>query len=500
MKRSASSTLVIWRCGAFALVTLATVLPTSAGAGWPEGRPGATPERPSILFLFTDDQRADALGEFGNSYLRTPTLDGLARRGFRFREAHIMGSHHGAVCAPSRAMLMSGRTLFRVYDDLDGVETFPEVLGRNGYVTFGTGKWHQSRESFARSFKQGRRVFFGGMSDHGAVPVQDLLPDGGFTEVERRGFSTDLFADAAIRFLEGQTVAGTPFLAYVAFTAPHDPRTPPDAFRRLYAGAGQPLPPNFMPVHPFNNGWMTGRDEQLAAWPRKPRVIREQIGEYYGLVSHLDARIGDVLQTLERTGLAEQTVVIFASDNGLALGSHGLLGKQSLYEHSTRGPLIVAGPGIPAGESRALVTLYDLFPTIAALTGVELPEGVEGLDLSVLWSGAAARVRDTLYTAYEDKMRAVRDARFKLIRYPLLGHEQLFDLERDPYELRNLARDPDYAEEGARLRALLESHHEALADPHPLVTGEEASMVFDYESVERQPDAHQPAWVVEKYF
>jgi arylsulfatase A-like enzyme len=125
---------------------------------------------------------------------------------------------------------------------------------------------------------------------------------------------------------------------------------------------------------------------------------------------------------------------------------------------------------------------------------------VEGLDLSVLWSGDAARVRDTLYTAYEDKMRAVRDARFKLIRYPLLDHEQLFDLERDPYELRNLARDPHHAEERVRLRALLESHHEALGDPHPLVTEGKAPTVFHYESVERQPDEHQPAWVVEKYF
>ncbi len=484
-----------------ALVLLWVVLAAATPARGEEPVP-AIPARPNILFLFTDDQRADALGAYGNPYVRTPTLDELARRGFNFREAHIMGSHHGAVCAPSRAMLMSGRTLYRVYDDLDGVETFPEVLGRNGYVTFGTGKWHQSQESFARSFQKGRRVFFGGMSDHGAVPVQNLLPDGGFSEVEAAGFSTDLFVDAAIAFLEGHaaTDATRPFLAYVAFTAPHDPRTPPETYQAMYAGTGQPLPANFMPVHPFHNGWMTGRDEVLAAWPREPGVIREQIGGYYGLISHVDARIGDLLATLGRTGLADRTVVVFASDNGLALGSHGLLGKQSLYEHSTRVPIIVAGPGIPVGESDALVTLYDLFPTIAALTGVEVPDGVEGLDLSVLWRGEATQVRDALYTAYEDKMRAVRDGRFKLIRYPPLGHVQLFDLERDPFELRNLAEDPDYAELKARLAALLESHHDALEDPHPLVTDEKASLDFDYESIEREPDRHQPAWVVEKYF
>jgi len=268
----------------------------------------------------------------------------------------------------------------------------------------------------------------------------------------------------------------------------------------MYAGAGQPLPPDFMPVHPFHNGWMTGRDEQLAAWPRAPEVIREQIGEYYGLISHLDARVGDLLETLEDTGLADRTVVFFASDNGLALGSHGLLGKQSLYEHSTHVPLIVAGPGISAGESRALVMLYDLFPTIAALAGVELPEGVEGLDLSGLWRGEATGVREEIYTAYEDKMRAVRDGRYKLIRYPPLDYEQLFDLERDPFELRDLADDPDYADEKARLTALLESEHARLEDPHPLGTDEKASTEFDHESIRREPDDHQPDWVIKKYF
>ena len=462
----------------------------------------AAGERPNILFVFTDDQRADALGAYGNPYIQTPTLDGLARRGFNFHGAHIMGSHHGAVCAPSRAMLMSGRTLFRVYDDLDSVPTFPEVLRAHGYVTFGTGKWHQSRESFARSFTHGRRVFFGGMSDHDAVPVQDLLPDGRFSEVERDGFSTNVFVDAAIDFVRTHADTGdaAPFLAYVALTAPHDPRTPPGEYRSMYPGEGMPLPPDFMPVHPFHNGWMTGRDEQLAAWPRTPEVIREQLGEYYGLISHLDARLGDLLAALDSRDLTERTVIIFSSDNGLALGSHGLMGKQSLYEHSTHVPLIVAGPGIPAGESPALVMLYDLFPTIAGIAGVETPAGVEGLDLSVLWRGEKTAVRDAIYTAYEDTQRSVSDGRFKLIRYPALDHVQLFDLESDPLELRNLADDPDHADEKARLTELLESEHAALGDPHPLVTEARASMEFDYASVERQPDEHQPDWVVEKYF
>lgn len=459
-------------------------------------------ERPNVVLILSDDQRADAVGAYGNPYIRTPTLDGLAGRGFSFRGAHIMGSHHGAVCAPSRAMLMSGRTLFRVYDDLDSVTTLPEVLRGSGYVTFATGKWHQSQESFARIFSRGRRVFFGGMSDHEAVPVQDLLPDGGFSEVSHETFSTDLFVDAAIDFVEDHAATDptTPFLVYVALTAPHDPRTPPAKYRSMYPGKGMPLPANYMAVHPFHNGWMTGRDEQLAAWPRPPEVIREQLGEYYGLISHLDARVGDLLDVLESRGLAERTVVVFTSDNGLALGSHGLLGKQSLYEHSTHVPLIFAGPGIPHGHSEALVMLYDIFPTIAGLAGSDIPEGVEGKDLSVLWRGEATAVRDVIYTAYEDLQRSVSDGRFKLIRYPPLDHVQLFDLERDPFEIRNLADDPSHAGERARLTALLEAQHAALEDPHPLVIESEASMEFDHESVERKPDRHQPAWVVKKYF
>ena len=463
---------------------------------------GGAPARPNILFILSDDQRADTIGAHGNPYVETPSLDRLARRGFAFREAHIMGANQGAVCAPSRAMLMSGRTLFRVYDSLDGVPTFPEVMRQAGYETFVTGKWHQSEASLARSFTWGRHVFFGGMSAHDAVPVRDLRPDGSLGEPRRLGFSTDLFADAAIEFVRGQAArkGGAPFLAYVSFTAPHDPRTPPEPYRSRYRAAEMPLPPDFLPVHPFDNGWMTVRDEQLAAWPRAPETIREQRAEYYGLVGHLDARIGDILEALDETGLSKGTVVVFASDNGLALGSHGLLGKQSLYEHSTRVPLIMAGPGLPVGESRALVTLFDLFPTLARMCGLATPAGVEGVDLGPLWRGEVQSVREALYTAFDDTQRAVRDGRFKLIVYPKIGYEQLFDLQGDPFELRSLSDDPAHARTRARLRARMEEEHAALGDPHPLSVEPRAPMGFDYRAVERRPDEHQPAWVIEKYF
>jgi len=474
-------------------VFAAALLLSSCGAPAPD-------RSVNVLVILADDQRADAIHAWGNEAIRTPSLDQLAAEGFSFRNAHIMGSNQGAVCKPSRAMLMSGRQLFRVYDELDTVATFPERFRSQGYVTFGTGKWHQSQASFARSFSEGREVFFGGMSDHEAVPVRDLNPDGSFTDFVTRGFSTDVFADAALDFLEERARDGAPFLAYVAFTAPHDPRQPPEPWRSEYAGRAVPLPGNFMPLHPFDNGWMTGRAEQLAPWPRPPEMIAEQLGEYYGLISQLDDRIGDILAVLDETGLSDNTLVVYTADNGLALGSHGLLGKQSLYEHSNRVPLIIRGPGILQGESDALVMLYDLASTLHDLTVTEGAPGMDGLSLVPILRGDASHVRATIATVYEDLMRSVREDRFKLIRYPKLGFEQLYDLSSDPLELENLADDPLYAADLARLRELMESEHALLGDPDPLAVDSLWSPVFEYRSVVRSPDGHQPAWIVEKYF
>jgi len=182
-------------CRLAVLLVVVGLLPRAQSAA----QSTSSPEAPNILILLSDDQRADAVGAYGNPYLRTPHLDALVRQGFNFRQAYNMGAHRAAVCAPSRAMLMSGRQLYDVYDDLSGVPTFPELFRQHGYTTFGTGKWHQSQAPFRRSFSEGENIFFGGMSDHFAVPVSDLQADGSFTEPAVRGFSSTLFADAAGR-------------------------------------------------------------------------------------------------------------------------------------------------------------------------------------------------------------------------------------------------------------------------------------------------------------
>ena len=461
--------------------------------------------RPNVLFLFADDMRPDAIAAYGNQHIRTPTIDGLVERGFSFRQNYCMGSIHGAVCQPSRAMLMTGRTLYRVPMKLDGMKLLPELLGENGYATFGTGKWHNGAPSFLRAFQKGKAILLGGMSDHLKVPIVDVQDDR--TMSERRiadGFSSEMFVDAAIEFLTGRAKEGAdqrPFFLYVSFTAPHDPRQPPEEHRTPYYEARPPLPANFKPQHPFHNGWMVGRDEQLAAWPRTEDVIRDQLAEYYGMITHMDAQIARLLEVLKRTGAADNTYVIFAADHGLAVGSHGLLGKQNLYEHSMGCPLIFSGPGIPQRQdSRALTYLYDIFPSICDLTGISLPAGVEGKNLASIWRGEESKVRDTLFTTYEDLMRAVRDERWKLIRYPQIDHTQLFDLQNDPHELHNLATDPAQAARVAAMFKELETWQKRTDDKQPLVVENPQSKEIDLTGRARKPDRHQPEWIRKKYF
>ena len=461
----------------------------------------AAEAKPNFLFLFADDQRDDSIGAYGNRHIHTPNIDGIVRDGFSFNRAYCMGSIHGAVCQPSRAMLMSGRTLYRVPMDLKETPLMPEVLGKAGYTTFGTGKWHNGEKSFQRAFQQGRNIFFGGMSDHEQVPLKDMNSDGSLTK-RRKGekFSSELFADAAVDFLN-QAPGDKPFFAYVSFTSPHDPRQPPKEFVQPYYDADLPLPKNFLPQHPFFNGWMTGRDEALAAWPRDPEVIQDQLAEYYGMISHMDSQVGRILNALEKTGRAENTYIIYTADHGLAVGSHGLLGKQSLYEHSMGAPLIIAGLGIPAGKSSdALVYLLDLFPTIAELADVPLPKGVEGKSLVPIIKGTSTGVRDSLFTTYETFMRGVTDGRWKLIRYPHINYTQLFDLENDPDEMVNLAEQPAQKQRVERMMVLLEEWQKKTDDKTPLTSKNPQSKEIDLTGRKRKPDTHQPKWIVEKYF
>ncbi len=478
-----------------ALIALAAVLLAPAA--------GRAAGKPNILFLFADDQRADTIAAHGNPHIKTPNLDKLATSGFSFRSNYCCGGSSGAVCVASRAMLMSGKVWLNVDTvSLSGTKLMPELFGENGYVTFGTGKWHNGQASWLRAFQRGKNIMFGGMSDHSKVPVRNLGPNGKLTR-QRTGekFSSELFADTAIEFLK--TYDGKkPFFLYVAFTAPHDPRMPPLPYREAYYRDLPPLPANFLPQLPFDNGMMKGgRDENLAAWPRTETVIRDQLAEYYGMVTHLDEQVGRILAALAESGQAENTIVIYAADNGLALGSHGLLGKQSVFEHSMRVPLIVAGPGIPKGKStQAFSYLLDIFPTLCDVLGIQPPPHLEGASLRPIWEGKQDRVRDSVFLPYMQIQRAVRDERWKLIAYPKIGHLQLFDLASDPDERSNLIDQPQYAAEVERLQTLMHQWQAKVGDTLSVPAKNKPPDKVDLTGRPREPDQWQPEWIRKKYF
>ncbi len=459
--------------------------------------------RPNILILFADDMRADTIAAHGNPHIKTPNLDRLSAEGYSFHANYVFGGNSGAVCMPSRAMLMTGKTWFRIdTNTLKNVRLMPEHLAAAGYATFATGKWHNGTPSLVRAFQRGKAVMFGGMSDHTKVPIRDLGADGKLTEVRiGEKFSSELFADAAIEFLRNHDGV-KPFFAYVAFTAPHDPRQPPLEYREPYYRNLPPLPRNFLPQFPFDNGMMQGgRDENLGAWPRTETMIRNQLAEYYGLITHMDEQIGRILTTLRQTGRSENTIVIFAADNGLAIGSHGLLGKQSVYEHSTRVPMIISGPRVPRNRSTAAFTyLLDIFPTLCDVTGIDPPPDLDGHSLRPLWEGKSERVRESVFLPFLQIQRAVREDRWKLIAFPKIGHLQLFDLQADPHETTNLIDRPEHAGRIASLRNLMVRWQERVGDKLAIPQTNTAPPKVDLTGRARVPDQWQPDWIVKKYF
>ena len=435
-------------------------------------------KKPNILVLFTDDQRFDAVAELGNKEITTPNMDSLVRSGVTFTHTHIMGALGGAVCMPSRGMLMTGKSLFQMHRDASYIPAgdimMPEHFRAGGYTTFGTGKWHNGREAYHRCFSEGDNIFFGGMhqyeTDGHFRPFLNHYDETGEYPEEKafwgNKFSSIYYADAAVDFLEKQSGSENPFLAYVSFTSPHDPRTPPEEYGRNYKSDDVSLPGNFMPEHPFDNGELKIRDEVLIPHPRTEEAVRAEIASYYGMISEVDYQIGRILDALRDSGQYDNTIIVFAGDNGLAVGQHGLLGKQNLYDHSIRVPLVISGPGI-TGDTRngAYCYLLDLFPTLCDLAGLEIPGSVSGQSMLPAIRGESAG-RPHLFASYADLQRSIRRDEFKLIVYNVNGTitEQLFNINEDPLELNNLAGKEEWQEKQDDLRNLLKAEMRAQGD------------------------------------
>ena len=446
-------------------------------------------ERPNFLLLLSDDHAHRALSRLGELEVRTPHLDRLAKRGTLFTHCFNQGGWSGAVCVPSRTMLNTGRTLWNCRGTngagiAQGAALWGETLGRAGYETFMAGKWHIPDAALKRSFKSLGPLTGGFLlsTTNGAeayfrpAPGNPWTPDdpkwaGHWIQTNGQiSHSSVLIADSAIDFLRTSANQRTnPFFMYVAFNAPHDPRQAPSEFLDLYPPKKLKVPPNFLPKHPFliESGWQ-GRDEILAPYPRTPEVVRIHLQEYYAIITHLDAQVGRILEALDASGKANNTIIVFTSDQGLAVGQHGLMGKQNLHDHSLRMPFIMAGPGIPKGQRNdALFNMQSLFATTCEMAGVPTPNTVQFPSLVPLITGEKKQMHPALYAAFLDRQRAVRTPEWKLIRTPYADIVQLFNVKRDPWEMRNLAGEPKHAKTLATLDDALRALMTEMNDPMP---------------------------------
>lgn len=462
-----------WRASTGALTRPARLAPAATSA----------PPPPNILFLLSDDQRPDTIHALGNDIIETPNLDRLVAQGVAFTRAICANP----ICTPSRAEIASGMCGFH-----NGVTNFgqrlppaattwAQVMQAGGYHTWFVGKADIGGRPKQYGYQASAALFMGGGArwareqvDWKGIPAtgyrgwvfQDdagkLFPEQGI------GLTTNTsrqIADGAIRFIR-QRPDSKPYFLHVNFTAPHDPLLMPPEYAAKYHPAKIPLPANFLPQHPFDHGNLLGRDELTMNFPRTPSEVRGELACYYAVITQLDAEIGRILAALDETGQAANTLVIFASDHGVAIGSHGLRGKQNMYEHTIGVPLVMRGPGIPQGKRMAAqVYLRDLYPTACDLAGLAIPQPVEGHSLRPVIEGRSECIYPEVFGYYLDFQRMIRTDRWKLIDYPKIQRTQLFDLARDPAEMHDHSAHPQYAGVLADMRTRLFAEQQAHGDP-----------------------------------
>lgn len=447
-------------------------------------------QRPNILLIVSDDQRPDTVHSLGNSLIETPSLDRLVRDGSVFDRATC----GNPICTPSRAEILTGCNGFRMkVRDFGGQISadVPRMAARfrdAGYATWYVGKWHNDGRPQDHGYMSTRGLFTGG-GGRFATPQVDYAgrtvtgykgwvfrDDDGMLHAERGiGLTPEIsrnFADAAVDVIDLsvrglQESSGHPFFLHVNFTSPHDPLMLPLAWEDRYSESAMMLPQNFLPEHPFDHGNFNGRDEQLFRWPRTPTETRQEIAAYYAVISYMDQQIGRILACLKQHRLADNTIVIFTSDHGLALGSHGLRGKQNMYEHTIGTPLIMAGPGIPSGRRFSTQCyLRDLFPTLCDLAGVEISRAsIDGISLKPVLDGRTTQVHDFIVGYFRDSQRMIRTVDWKYVEYPEAERHQLFHLATDPLEKNDLSDLPEHLEQQRKLKKQMIDWFRRAGDP-----------------------------------
>lgn len=462
--------------------------------------------RPNILFIIADDQSPFDLKIYNpDSILETPAIDRLAAEGMVIDGAYHMGSWSGAVCTPSRTMVMCGRTLWHlpggnplasdpnyVPTDLPG-HTMPAVFNDEGYDTMRTCKRGNSYGAANRLFSV----------------IREATKRGGTDET-----GSAWHGEQVLDYLTERETAGDtdPFLIYFGFSHPHDTRDGTPVLLEKYgavnhadpsslppANENQPsLPDNYLPKHPFNNSHLDVRDEVAVGgvWTnRDERTIRNELGREFACSANIDIQIQRVLQKLEAMGELDNTYIFYCADHGMAIGRHGLQGKQNLYEHTWRIPMVVKGPGIdPGTRAQGNIYLLDVLATICDLAEIDAPATSEGKSFRPVLMGQKETVRDLLYGCYsggqKPGIRCVKQGDWKLIRYESAdgsAETQLFNLRHNPHEFLqehhapqlksligidpepdqvNLAGDPKYAGKLQEMNQRLLEEMRRLDDPY----------------------------------
>lgn len=446
-------------------------------------------ERPNLVYVFADQLRYQSMGFAGDEKAITPHIDRFAGEGVNFTNAVASSP----VCTAYRASLLTGK-----YTTSHGMvinelrisprqRCFGHVLTDADYRTAYIGKWHlyanelghhdDPRNSFVP--RGPHRLGFDGEwkaynfhhDNYGAyyhteTPQKIFYGEG--------VYEPDAQTDFAIDFIRRASVDGpNPFALFLSWGPPHDPWGPdnvPAEFWTMFKDTAFPNPPNYRPQNdtPYADAWATLEEierTQLESWRRG----------YYAQMTSIDTNFGRLLQALEESGAADDTLVVFTSDHGEMFGAHGRRAKNIFYEEACHIPLLLRRPSqIPSGQvSDACLSTVDLMPTLLALLGLECPGGVEGMDLSHCACGRPGAEPDAAFmqicgatAAWEDghEWRALRDKRYTYAVYRVDGKELLFDNQADPFQIRNLAGELEAADTQEHFRAALASKMASLSD------------------------------------
>lgn len=425
--------------------------------------------RPNFVFFLTDDQRWDGMSCAGNTILKTPHMDRIAKEGVRFENMFVTTS----LCGPSRASFLTGRYAHNHDVRRNGLalslrhRTFPEMLKEAGYETAFVGKWHNTDLGRGRHFDY--QFGFRGQGRY----YDPLIAENYGPEREYKGHVTDILADKAVEYLKKDHKK--PFCLLLWFKAPHRSFHPAERFKDLYKDEEIPKPPNFDDDYEGRPDAVKNANMKIGDFADIPDY-QTFVKDYYRCLAGVDENVGRVLDVLKELGFEDNTVVIYAGDNGFFIGEHHFFDKRFMYEESIRVPLLIKYPKLvqSAAIKSEMVLNVDIAPTILDLAGVPIPDDMDGRSIRPLLEGKRPAWRkDFLYEYYEypgphsgRKNRGIRTERWKYIHYFEEPQEfELYDLQNDPHEMNNLIHDSQYRPIINQLRRRLTELRKELKDP-----------------------------------